>query len=193
MSYLGSPAGNLGDAALEARALQTWRRLAIAGGVTSIVLGVILLVWPDGTLYVVAALIGIWLVVAGIIRLAEAVLTSEARGGARALSAIAGLLYLIVGIVCLRNLLTALEVLAVVIGFVWIAGGISEIMSAFTRHAGGARVAVAAIGLVTIVGGLVLVFWPDVSLRVIVWVGGLWLLAIGVVQLVLAARVARPG
>jgi uncharacterized membrane protein HdeD (DUF308 family) len=192
MSYRDSVADPLGDAAIEARALQTWRRLAVAGGVVSIAMGLILLFWPDETLLVVAALIGVWLVVAGIIRLAESVLTSEARGGARALSAVAGLLYLIVGILCLRNLLTSLELLAVVIGIVWLAGGISEIISAFTRHAGGAgRFAAAAIGLVTVLGGLVLVFWPDISLKVIVWVSGLWLVAIGVVQIILAARIGK--
>ncbi|HEY3009679.1 MAG TPA: DUF308 domain-containing protein [Micromonosporaceae bacterium] len=192
MSSIGSGGDAFGDAALEAQALQTWRRLALAGGVVSIVTGLILLLWPDETLLVAAALIGIWLVIAGIMRLAESVLTSEARGSARVLSALAGLLYLIVGILCLRNLLKSLEVLAVVIGIVWIAGGISEIMAAFTRLAsGGARLAAMVIGLITVLGGIVLVFWPDVSLRVIIWVSGLWLVAIGVVQLVLAARVRK--
>jgi len=40
--------------------LMWWRRAALLGGVVSIVLGLILMIWPEATLLVAAVLIGLW-------------------------------------------------------------------------------------------------------------------------------------
>src|SRR3954451_10500178 len=105
-----------GDAQLEAAALKTFKRLALIGGVTSVVMGLVLLIWPEQTLLVIAALIGVWLAITGIIRIVEGLLTRGLSAGVRALTAAVGLVYLAIGIICLRNLFGSIKVLAAVIG-----------------------------------------------------------------------------
>lgn len=180
------------DAALESAALRAWRRMALVGGVVSILLGLVLLIWPQQTLLVVAALFGIWLVIIGIVRVAGAATDRNATTGVRALEGLLGVALVILGIVCLAHLVTSLKAVAVLIGLIWIFAGLVEIVSAFTRRMGGwQRFSTLAFGVISILGGLVVLIWPSISLTVLVWLTGLWLILLGVVQLALAWRAAR--
>jgi uncharacterized membrane protein HdeD (DUF308 family) len=179
--------------ALEARAVRAGQRLAIATGAVSLSLGLALLLWPGRTPLVAAAILGAWLLAAGLLRLADAAAPGEASGPSRALAAMAGLLYLIAAVTCLRNLLPSLELLAVAVGMAWFAGGVSEIISAVTGGPGGwARRGAVSAGAAAALGGLTLVFWPAISLDTLVWLAGTWLLGIGSVQVARAVRARRP-
>src|SRR5574342_775286 len=82
-----------------------WRRLALMGGVISLAIGLILLIWPDATLTVIAILVGLWLLLAGAVKLGQAAFIPEGRSaGSRVLQAVAGVLLVILGVVCMRNL-----------------------------------------------------------------------------------------
>jgi hypothetical protein len=179
--------------ALEARAVRAGQRLAGASGATSLTLGLALLLWPGRTLLVATTILGAWLLAAGLFRLADAAAPGEATGASRALAAVAGLLYLITGIVCVRSLLPSLELLAIAVGIAWFAGGVSEIISALTGGPGGwARRGAVTAGAAASLGGLTLVFWPAISPATLVWLAGAWLLGIGTVQVARAIRAGRP-
>jgi uncharacterized membrane protein HdeD (DUF308 family) len=182
-----------GDAALEAAAFKTFKRMALAGAAASILMGLVLLIWPDRTLALIAALIGVWLCIVGIVRIAEAFITKGVSKGARALTALVGLLYLVIGVICLSNLLESITVFAVVIGIVWVIGGVIEMIVALTRANGWGKASGLLLGLLSLVAGLVLLLWPERSLTVLVWILGLWLLAIGIIQLILALTAHRSG
>jgi uncharacterized membrane protein HdeD (DUF308 family) len=180
------------DAALESASVRAWRTMAIVGGVVSIALGLVLLIWPKETLAVVAALIGIWLVIGGIVRIASAVTDRSGRGGARALEGLLGVVLIVLGIIFLAHLVTSLKALAVLVGLIWIIGGAVEIAGSFTRRmTGGQRTGAILLGLVTIVGGIILLVWPGPTLVVLTWFTGLWLILIGIVQLFLAWRARK--
>ncbi|MBM2622004.1 DUF308 domain-containing protein [Actinoplanes sp. LDG1-06] len=167
--------------------------LGIAGALTSIVLGVLALVWPGETLFVGAAIFGVWLLVHGVINIMQALTSDREDGAARALTAVVGVLFVVAGVICLRNVVVSLIVIATLIGISWLIGGITGVVNAF---AGGydatGRLVVGLLGAVTILGGLVVLFWPGPSLATIVWLTGIWLLVMGVIQLVLVLR-HRPG
>ncbi|HWB35725.1 MAG TPA: DUF308 domain-containing protein [Rugosimonospora sp.] len=170
-----------------------WSRLALAGGVVSLVLGIILLVWPKETLVVVAVLLGIWLVIAGITGLAQAIFAPEGRsGGLRVLKALGGVLYLIAGILCIRHLFATVTFLAVLVGISWLVVGVVEVFSAFGEQASGwYRVGSFGLGLLTILAALVVLIWPTPSLVTLAWLAGIWLLVLGIAQIVMAARTLR--
>lgn len=172
--------------------LSTWRQMSLVGGIVSILLGIVLLLWPGRTLLVVASLIGIWLVILGIIRLADAVTGRELPGSSRWFSVLAGIVYLLAGIVVLANLDASLKFFALLIGLVWIFSGASEIIAGFTRVRGAAQKAGAIIiGLVNVVLGLLVLFWPGISLVVLVWITAIWLIVIGLIQLYFAWRAGK--
>lgn len=172
---------------------KAFRRGAFSGGVISVAIGVMLLVWPDKTLLVVAAMIGIFLVLLGLSRLFEAFSAKTLPGALRALRGLAGLLLVILGIAVLRHLENSLTVLTVLLGIAWMIGGLAEIAFGFTGGGrGGSRTGSLLLGVLDVIAGLVLFLWPQTSLTVVVWVVGLWLIAIGVIQLVLALMKPRP-
>jgi uncharacterized membrane protein HdeD (DUF308 family) len=170
-----------------------WRRVAVLGGVITVTLGLILVIWPEATLYVVAVLIGLWLILSGAVRVAQAAFIPEGRSaGARVLQAIAGVVFIVVGVLCMKNLTTSLTLLALIIGIAWLFGGVVEIFAAFSPATHGwGRVGGIALGVIAIAAAITILVWPEPSLRVIVWITGLWLLALGLVQLFLAWRARK--
>jgi uncharacterized membrane protein HdeD (DUF308 family) len=170
-----------------------WSRLAVAGGVVSIVLAVILLVWPEETLVVVAVLLGIWLIFAGVAGLVQAIFAPEAStGGLRVLKAIGGLLYLIAGVFCVRHAFTTVTILAALIGIAWLVTGVVEVFSAFGQGVSGwYRGSAFALGILSILAALVVLIWPTPSLVTLVWLAGIWLLILGIAQIVMAIRALR--
>jgi uncharacterized membrane protein HdeD (DUF308 family) len=166
--------------------------LAIAGAAVSIVLGVMVLAWPHATLFVGAALFGAWLLVHGVIHIVNAVTATAADGAARALSAVVGVLFVIAGVVCLRNLFVSLLAIATIIGVTWLIGGIVGLVSAFGGHYDpAARTVVGLLGAITVLGGLVVLLWPAATLLTIIYLTGIWLVVIGAIELFLVLR-TRP-
>jgi uncharacterized membrane protein HdeD (DUF308 family) len=179
-------------AAADRRTDRTLWWLAVAGAAASVVLGVIVLAWPDATLFVGAVLFGVWLLVHGIINIVNAITAHAGDTAARALTAVIGVLFIIAGVVCLKHVLVSLLAIATVIGITWLIGGIMGLVNAFSgHHAPGARFVVAALGAITALGGLVVLIWPGPSLATLVALTGIWLIVVGLMQLFLVLR-TRP-
>jgi uncharacterized membrane protein HdeD (DUF308 family) len=171
-------------------AFRDWRSAFLVGGVLCLILGLILLIWPSGTLVVIAALLGASLLLLGISRMANAVVDRSDRGGHRILRGLAGLLYLAAGIIVLANPHATLRTFAVIVGLIWIIGGIVEAVSGVIGGVEG-RGRMLIIGLVNVAFGIVLLVWTKPTVLVLVWLIGLWLIAVGLLQLFLAYRAGR--
>lgn len=166
--------------------------MAIAGAATSIILGILMLVWPGETLYVGAILFGLWLLFHGVIYIVNAITAHAESGGHRALQGVLGLLFVLGGIVCLRHLVVSLIVIATLIGASWLIGGIVGLVEAFVAPVPGpARVLFGILGGLSVLGGLIVLIWPGPSLATLVVLTGIWLLVIGITQAVLVLR-TRP-
>ncbi len=155
-------------------------------GVLSLVVGILVLVWPKHTLVALAVLFGIQLVVMGLFRLVAAIAVHDATGGVRALMAILGLLGLVVGLWALRHVDVALIVLALLLGIYWIINGVVELFVAIIHPEIVGRAWVAITGVLGIVLGIILLAWPKPSLLVLAVILGILLLAFGLVQLMIA-------
>src|ERR1051326_3451706 len=170
--------------------LRDWRGALLAGAITSLALGIILLVWPSSTLLVIAALLGIGLILIGIGRLASAAVDRTATGGHRALRALAGVIWIIAGIIVLANPHATLRAFAVIVALDWIIGGAAEAIGAITRGGEG-RVARIIVGVLNVAFGIVLLIWPKPTVTVLVWLIGLWLVLLGLIELYLAYRAGK--
>jgi len=160
--------------------------LAVAGAATSVVLGIMVLAWPEATLLVGAAVFGIWLLVHGIIRIINAVTATSADPASRTLAGVIGVLFVLAGVFCVRNILLSLVAVATVIGASWIIGGIAELVTAFgNQYDGRMRLVAAALGIILLLGGLVILIWPGPSLATLVYLTGIWLIVTGAIQLAL--------
>lgn len=167
--------------------------LALLAGVGSVVVGVLMLVWPDATLGVAAVLFGLWLLVHGVRRIAEAVMATWANPGARALASIIGVLFVVAGVLCLRDLLVSLAVVVTLIGVTWLVAGIFELAGAISGPGTAAERVMSAVlpGALSILGGIAVLVWPSISLITFVYVTGIWLIVMGLVQVYLVVRARR--
>jgi uncharacterized membrane protein HdeD (DUF308 family) len=166
--------------------------LALGGAAVSLILGIMMLVWPQATLYVGAIIFGLWLLFHGAIYLVNAITAHAADGASRALHGVIGVLFVIAGVLCLRHLVLSLLVIATLIGVTWLIGGIVGLIEAFAgHHSGPVRLLAGVLGGLTVLGGLIVLIWPGPSLKTLVVLTGIWLLLLGAVQLVLVLR-SRP-
>ena len=156
--------------------------LALGASVFGVVLGVMMVAWPEATLKVVAVLFGAWLLLHGVVRIVQAITGTAREGAERAILGVVGVFFLVSGVIALRNLLGTLAVLVTLVGLMWLIGGIMELISAFGGPRGGYRMWHVVLGSLSIVAALVVLVWPDLSLITLVYVTGAWLIVMGLIQ-----------
>jgi uncharacterized membrane protein HdeD (DUF308 family) len=165
----------------------------IAAGLGAIALGIILLAWPKATLAIAAVLIGASLIVAGMLRLIDGFTAHEASGSRRVAHVLIGLLAIIVGLYCIRHYHLTIAVLAIVVGLFWVLHGIADItVSLFAGPFPGRWLTVVA-GILSLAAGVVVLFWPTISLTILIAVLGIWLIVYGVLMAITAFSLRRFG
>ena len=146
-------------------------------GVVTIVLGIVVLVWPQETLVVLAVLFGIQLLLFGLFRLIHAFSDDTS---ARGLLGFVGLLGMIAGIIILRHPFESVAVLATILGVVWIVMGAIDVIGALADSSIGHRWMQGLAGLLSVAAGIIVVAWPEPTITVIAWIGGLYLVIFGI-------------
>ncbi len=157
-------------------------------GIISLLVGVAIMVWPNVTVAVVALLLGSWLLISGIFTLVGS-FTSEGEGGYRVLMGIGGGISIILGVLCFRGILQAVEILALFVGIGWLMQGIFTTVAGVQAKGLPGRGWSIFLGLLSIVAGVVVLVWPAPSLTVLAWVSGIWLALLGVVTIIAALRI----
>ena len=161
--------------------------LLVGYGAVTIALGVVLVARPGASLVVVAVLLAVQLLVNGIFQVVSAFAASSSDGGARTLHALAGVLSLLVGLLCLRSPMQTLLVIGLLLGAWWAVSGVIDLLAAMMAPAPH-RVWRLAMGLVSLLAGSYLLVNPEVSLGVLVVVAAVWLFGYGALAVVAGTR-----
>ncbi|MFD8525219.1 HdeD family acid-resistance protein [Streptomyces capillispiralis] len=172
----GAAPGPLDDPAQAlARLGRSWTWL-LASAVATLVLGVLVLVWPEATLHVLAVLIGLHLLVTGAFRFVDVF----ARGGHERLPGLLlSVLYVLAGVLCLRNPLQTIAALSLIVGVVWLVSGILTLYTAIASTDLPHRGVVLGAAVLGIVAGIVVLALPAESARALTRLLGLWLVLLG--------------
>ncbi|MDV5149697.1 HdeD family acid-resistance protein [Streptomyces sp. SBC-4] len=173
------PPGPLG-----ALAGAAWQALLVAG-LVSVVLGILVLVWPDASLRVAGVLFGLYLLFSGVMQLVAAFGT-HATTALRVMAFISGALSILLGLFCFRGAMQSTLLLALWIGIGWLFRGITQTVAAASDPAMPARGWQIFLGVVSAVAGVVLIVSPLESARVLAVLAGVWLIVVGLVELVTA-------
>lgn len=160
-------------------------------GSVSLVVGLMVILWPDVTIGVVAVLFGIHLLVHGVYRILQSVTATGAGGGVRMLMAVVGLLSIAVGVLCMRDLMQTVAVLALLLGLFWLVGGITEVIDAIAHRATPNRGLAITSGVLGALAGVVVLAWPGITVFVLTFLLGAWLIVLGLIALVMGLR-SRP-
>jgi uncharacterized membrane protein HdeD (DUF308 family) len=149
-------------------------------GLVTIVIGIMVVAWPDETLKVLSVLFGIQLLVFGLFRLISAFSSDSSDSLAPGLVGFIGVIGMMAGVVVLRNPFETVAVLATVLGIVWIVGGSIDLITSIADRRLDNRGMTAFSAVVTVIAGIVVVSWPAPTLAVIAWIAGIYLITFGV-------------
>jgi uncharacterized membrane protein HdeD (DUF308 family) len=155
--------------------------LVVVLGVLSIILGLLAIAYPGATVVTVAIFFAAWLFVTGIYE----VIVSFTRDGdtaMRVFHAIIGVLSVIVGFALLRSPFQSVEVMIFVLGVFWLVQGIMTFAAAFSVKQG--RNWGIAMGILGILAGIVILVYPISSALTLAFIGGIWLVILGIMQIV---------
>lgn len=165
----------------------------MAAGLAAIAVGVILLVWPKATLAIATILIGVSLIVAGLLRLIDGFTAHDASGGRRVAHVLIGLLAIIVGLYAIRQYHVTIAVLAIVVGLFWVLHGLADIAAGLFAGPFPGRGLTIAAGILSLCAGMIVLFWPTISLTVLIAVLGIWLIVYGILMTITAFGLRRAG
>ncbi len=151
--------------------------LLLVGGIASLVIGILLLVWPSRTLEVIAILVGIELLLVGVIQVGVALgEPSGSRAGPLLLGALAG----IAGLIVIRHPGGSILVIALAIGIYLVLSGVLKLVSAFDASAGRGWLLLGAAVDLTI--GVIIVAWPKFGVTSLAVLLGISLIVRGTLE-----------
>ena len=150
-------------------------------GVLTLILGIIVSFHPSGSLNVVAILLGILTILSGIFHLVRVFDRDEQH---RIWVGIAGLLFVVIGVVLIRHLHLTVALIGLVIGITWIVQGLTALIGGL---AGGVREGRAwwiAFGVISVIAGIVVVSAPVTSVNALAVLLGIWFIIMGIFEIV---------
>jgi len=152
-------------------------------GIVATIIGVVVLVWPSQTLRVLGVLFGIYLLVSGAIEIVLAFVPGPV-GPVRFLLVLTGALSILLGLISFRGALESVLLLALWIGFSWLITGITRAVAAGSAPGLPYRGWQIFGGIVLAIGGIVIIVWPLDSVWALAVISGIWLIVIGVWQII---------
>jgi uncharacterized membrane protein HdeD (DUF308 family) len=157
-----------------------WQALLFIG-VATLVLGIIIAVHPSTSLDVIAVLIGVATLVCGVFQLIRAL---DASAEHRIFWALAGLAFVVIGVLLIRHLHLTKTLIALYIGLVWILQGVAELAAGVSNRSRLGQGFAVVYGIVSLAAGIVVVAWPSTSLVTLAVLIGIWFAVIGALQIV---------
>lgn len=156
-------------------------QMSLFVGVATLILGVIVSFHPAGSLNVVAVLVGVLMLLSGIFHLIRVFDANEPH---RIWLGIAGLLFVVAGVVLIRHLHLTLAIIGLLIGVVWIVQGIVSLVAGLSGGSQQARGWWILFGLLSLIAGIVVVAVPDSSLTVLAALLGIWFTIMGLLEII---------
>jgi len=157
--------------------------LFVVLGVICVATGIAAIVWPHITLLTLGILAGIYLMIAAVMEIIDAI---SGDAGGRAMSAILGVLALIAGLLCIRRPGESLLAVVIVVGVYLVAAGVLRIVRAFGSV--GNRWWGFAAGAVDAIAGIVVLSWPELGLVTLAVFFAITMLFRGVFSIVIGLK-----
>ncbi|MCT2994397.1 HdeD family acid-resistance protein [Propionibacterium freudenreichii] len=177
---------------LTRRAITTVRASFALLGVLALGLGIALLAWPGKTIIALAVILGAYLLVEGVIRIVMALVTPLIHAGSRLLSILFGVLFILGGVVMMRNPglsgETLLVVVAIIIGVAWIMEGVLALLESGSAQSRGWAI---AFGIISLLAGIIVLVTPAWSAVMLMVFTGASMVVMGIVSLVRAFTFGR--
>jgi len=178
-----SPGGNLVP--------HLWKSVLLTG-ILSLILGGMVLKWPGETIVIAGIFFAAYLLVTGVSQIFHA-FTLHISGGGRALMFISGAASLVLAVLCFKSLTNTVLLLAIWIGIGFIFRGVAEAASAISDPHTPGRGWQIILGIITLIGGVIVMAYPISSLGTLTLVVGIWLIVLGVLEIIASFGIRKAG
>jgi uncharacterized membrane protein HdeD (DUF308 family) len=172
--------------------LQHLWKSTLLSGILAVILGILALTWPGITIVVAAIFFGAYLLVTGFAQVLFAFSLHVSAGG-RVLLFISGAASLILAVLCFRSLAQSILLLAIWIGVGFIFRGVATAVSAISDPTLPGRWWEIFIGGISLVAGIIMLASPFQSIATLTVVVGIWLIVIGVFEVVSSFGIRKAG
>jgi uncharacterized membrane protein HdeD (DUF308 family) len=174
--------------------LQHLWKSTLLSGLLAVVLGVLILVWPGKSLIVASVLFGIYLVVSGVAQVIFA-FSLDVSAPSRILLFVSGAASLILAVLAFRHFGEgyAILLLAIWIAVGFIFRGVATTVSAISDPRLPGRGWAIFFGVITIIAGIIVLAYPFDSIITLTLVVGIWLIIIGVFEIISSFRLRSDG
>lgn len=183
---------SLDSADLSKAAINTVRTTLGISGAVALIVGILITFWPKDSAVVIAVILGIYFIIAGLAYAGMGIFSRGISGGARTLDIILGVLFVIGGVIVLANPSESAVVLGiflgVLIGILWIVEGVVALVQSGDAPSRGWAI---FFGILSIVAGVVLLFSPLWGAVVLFIIAGIGLIVLGIIQIVRAFTFGR--
>jgi len=169
------------EPSLSAAAMTRSWQASLFLGVVTLILGIIVAAHPTGSLNVIAVLLGILLIISGIFHLIRVFDPGEPH---RVWLGIAGLLFIVVGVILIRHLHLTRAAIGLFIGITWIIQGLVSLIAGLGGGSREGRGWWIAFGVISIIAGVVVTVSPLNSLTVLAVLFGIWFIVMGVFEII---------
>jgi uncharacterized membrane protein HdeD (DUF308 family) len=160
----------------------SWQATLVVGTLT-LIIGLVVSFHPTGSLNVVAVLLGILMILSGIFHLIRMFDSKEVH---RVWLGIAGLMFIVVGVVLIRHLDLSRAAIGLVIGITWIVQGLTALIGGIAGDVREGRAWWITFGVISVIAGLVVVSAPASSLNVLAVLLGIWFVIMGIFEIIAA-------
>ena len=157
-----------------------WQGGLFLGAVT-LILGLIVALHPSGSLNVIAVLLGILMILSGLFHLIRVFDSKEAH---RVWLGIAGLLFIVVGVILIRHLHLTRAIIGLVIGITWIVQGVTALIGGIAGGVREGRGWWIFFGVVSLAAGIVVTATPASSVNVLATLLGIWFVIMGIFEII---------
>jgi uncharacterized membrane protein HdeD (DUF308 family) len=158
----------------------SWQAMLFLG-VLTLVLGIIVSFHPTGSLNVLAVLLGVLMILSGIFHLIRVFDPGELH---RVWLGIAGLLFIVIGVVLIRHLHLTRALIGLIIGITWIVQGLAALIGGISGGVREGRAWWIIFGVVSLIAGIVVAAAPASSLTALAVLLGIWFIVMGIIEII---------
>jgi len=162
------------------------------GGLVSLIFGLVILIWPSKTAAVVAAIVAVYLLIAGVVNLAIGIFSRKVGTWPRIGYIALGALFLIGAIAMFSNLNAAAQalgfILGIIVGIAWIVEGVVGLTMLNDTPS---KVWTITLSILSIIAGVLMILMPLFGIALLGLFLGASLVILGVIQLVRAFKYGK--
>ena len=150
-------------------------------GAATLIIGLIVALHPSGSVDVIAVLLGVLMLLSGLFHLIRVFDTREPH---RVWLGIAGLLFIVIGVILIRHLHLTRSIIGLIIGITWIVQGLAALIGGISGGVREGRAWWIVFGAASLIAGIAVTAAPASSLNVLATLLGIWFMVMGVFEII---------